>query len=101
MTRFIFPFVVLFLGMLACTPTHNPPNNSSKTITLEVSGNQVLLLDNKEVHVDYLSSVLAGLNAEFDISARLTISQDAQMSTVHDVQKTLYSHAVKVTQDGE
>lgn len=101
MARFIFSFMVLSLGLFACTPAHNSPNISSKTITLEVSGNQVLLLDNKEVHVDYLSSVLASLNAEFDISAHLTISPDAQMGTVHDVQKALYSNAIQVANNAE
>lgn len=102
MTRFALFAVVLSLGLLACAPDQNSSaTTASKVVTLEVTGNQVLMLDNKEVHVDYLNSVLSGLNNKFDISAKLSISADAPMGIVNDVQQALNQNAVRVTSDEE
>jgi len=101
MTRFIYTIAVLSLGLISCTTKQSSPKAMAKVVTLEVSGNQVLLLDDKEVHVDYLSPLLASLNTEFDLTANLTISPDAQMGIVHDVQKALNTNAVQIANDEE
>ncbi|MCC5925650.1 MAG: hypothetical protein JJU41_03735 [Bacteroidetes bacterium] len=101
MTRLIIFLAVIALGTFACNsaPAAND-SKSTKAITIEVTDTQVLLLDAKEVHIDYLNAVLSAINEEFDISAELSISPQAPMELVFNVQQSLNQHAVRVSNDG-
>jgi len=101
MTRLIIIVAVVSLGIFACSQSPNAETTKlSKAITLEVTDGQVLLLDNKEVHIDFLHSLLSDMSNDFNITADLRISPQAQMGVVYNVQKSLNLNAVRISENG-
>jgi biopolymer transport protein ExbD len=101
MTRIIIFIAAISLGIFACSPEPNSNTDKlSKSITLEVTDSQILLLDKKEVHIDFLNSVLSDIKNDFDITANLRISPQTPMEIVYNVQKSLNLNTVRISENG-
>lgn len=71
--------------------------NESVTVKLIISDSKTLMLNEKHLHIDFLSDVLMGMQIRKDVNIELRISSNAPMGVVNDTQQILNELGIEPT----
>ena len=89
----LITIITLFFAVSVFQPvTAQAEDSSTETITLltlKVQNSEVLLLDEKPLHIDFLSAVLMDRQITGEFGIKLSISPDAPMGLVSDTKLLL------------
>ena len=89
----LITLITLFFAVSVFQPvTAQAEDSSTETITLltlEVQNSDVVLLDEKPLHIDFLSAVLMDRKITGEFRIKLSISPDAPMGLVSDTKLLL------------
>ena len=89
--------LIIVLSLFFTTPLVQPEpaeavasgSESIHQVILEVQNSEVLILDGKPLHIDFLSAVLMEHQNTDELEITLTISSDAPMGLVRDTKQLL------------
>lgn len=93
MTQRILLFACTILLFLGCSKAETEVSElPERTIEIEITNNELITLDGKELHVSFFENVFETLTDSYDLTVDINVQSDALTGVVFDVTHLVYRY---------